>query len=178
MAKATPAAKARHLQTKQRQLAKLSAEIKAMEEDKTDAEGDDEEAEAESEEDKAAAETSDTTDKVEGEEDESYAEGEEEKTDAEDEDEKVEARVALFKSLPEAKGQQNLAATLARQGKTKAEAKTLLAAAAKDARLEARKDHGVPRAGGGSAASGLHSKTSAAGARLIAVAKTHRVPAR
>jgi hypothetical protein len=150
-----------------KQQAKANKELAAL----NAMEGDDDEVTSETE-DETTAETE--GDDVETETDEEEASAVTEGDDVEseeDDDEEVEARVQLFQNLPEASSQQTLAAELARDGTKLSRAKQLLKAASRGASLEARTDFGVPRGGGGSGAA------KAAGTRLLAAAKTHKVKA-
>lgn len=147
---------------KPRTKAAIQAEIDALTAEMDDVV----DAEEEDEEEPATAED-------EGQE-EPTAEGDEEEPTAEGEDEDdVAARAAMFAGLPEAKGLQQFARSLAKQpglaqlsasGQLK-EVRSQLKAARRDLGLAARTDHAVPH-GGGKGQTG----TASADARLVAAA--------
>lgn len=172
-----------HLAMMKRQRARLDAKIKAEEEEmegeeeELDAEG--EEEDLESEQDQTEAEGDEETTDAEGEEDETTAEGEDEDVDAEGEEEDLESeedetemRVRAFQSLPEARGLQNLAASLAREkGVSLKVAKSRLKAARRDMGLSRRNDHPVR---GSSSGTGIGDGSAATAASILNAHKLAR----
>lgn len=143
--------------------AAIQAQIEALNAEMDEVEGNDEEEEEEP-----------VPPEGQGEEEEPAAEGNEEEpaTEGED-DEDVVARAAMFAGLPEAKGLERFASSLARQpglAKLSAsgqlrEVRSQLKAARRDLGLAARTDHAVPH-GGGKGQTG----TASADTRLVAAA--------
>lgn len=157
-AAAKPGAKAARLAARRKAAEAELAAIKAQEE--ADAIEDEEEPSAEDEEDLSAEDDDEPS--AEDEEDDLTAEDEEEEPSAEDEEEEPapkakatseERRLAIM-GLPEAKGNEAFARSLAKDGFTLAQARKALRSANRTGALAGRRDRAVGANGGAAAAGG------------------------